>query len=42
MDDTERLNWLAADSDRLEDVRGWLNNNDGELREAIDALAGEQ
>jgi hypothetical protein len=36
--DTERLDWLDADSDRLEDVRGYMNNEDCGVRAAIDAL----
>lgn len=39
MTDTERLDWLESDPDRLEDVRGWLNNEDSSVRDAIDVLA---
>ena len=37
--DTERLDWLDADSDRLEDVRNRMNDEEETVREAIDALA---
>lgn len=36
--DTERLDWLDADSDRLEDVRNYMNNENVSVRETIDAL----
>lgn len=36
--DTERLDWLDGDSNRLEDVRNYMNNEDASVREAIDAL----
>lgn len=39
--DTERLDWLDIDSDRLEDVRGRMNDDEETVREAIDFLAGE-
>ncbi len=38
--DAARLDWIAKDPEtRLLDVRGWLANNDGTTRDAIDALA---
>lgn len=36
--DTERLDWLDADNDRLEDVRNYMNNEGVSVREAIDSL----
>ncbi len=36
--DKDRLDWLDYDSDRLEDVRGRVNNESETLREAIDWL----
>ena len=38
MTDTERLNWLAKDNVRLEDVRYRMENEYETIREAIDAL----
>lgn len=34
--DEERLDWFAQDNNRLENVRGRMNNEDCTLREAID------
>jgi len=39
MTDQERLDWLEADSDRLEDVRGRVNNEGVSVRAAIDWFA---
>lgn len=39
MTDTERLNWLDEDVTRLEDVRGRMNNENEDIRDAIDRLA---
>jgi len=39
MNDTERMDWLAADDTRLEDVRFRMANENELIREAIDALA---
>lgn len=36
--DTERLDWLHDDPDRLEDVLGCVNNEGFSVREAIDSL----
>ncbi len=33
--DTDILDWLEADSDRLEDVRGRVNIEGGTIREAV-------
>lgn len=41
MTDTERLDWLAQDSTRLEDVRGRMENEEEGIREAIDWLAAK-
>lgn len=38
MTDEERLDWLEEDPDRLEDVRGYVNNEGGTVRDAIDAV----
>lgn len=35
MSDSECLDWLDVDSDRLEDVRGTMNNENMTVREAI-------
>jgi hypothetical protein len=40
--DTERLDWLAKDTERLEDVRGRMENENVDIREAIDWLAENQ
>jgi hypothetical protein len=34
--DEDRIDWLEAHSDRLEDVRGRVNNEGGSVRDAID------
>jgi hypothetical protein len=39
MTDTERIDWLAAEDTRLEDVRYRMANEEETLREAVDALA---
>lgn len=39
MTDTERLDWLEVDSSRLEDVRGRVENENVDIRVAIDWLA---
>lgn len=39
MSDTERIDWLEQDSSRLEDVRGRVENENVDIREAIDWLA---
>lgn len=39
--DAERLDWLDADNERLEDVRGRMNDEDENIREAIDALMND-
>lgn len=39
MTDSERLDWLEGDSMRLEDVRGWMDNEEHDVRKAIDTLA---
>jgi hypothetical protein len=36
--DEDMLNWLGQDANRLEDVRGWLNNEEGSIRDALTAL----
>jgi hypothetical protein len=36
--DEDMLNWLDQDANRLEDVRGWLNNEEGSIRDALTAL----
>lgn len=41
-DDEHRLAWLEADTSRLEDVRGHINNEGGTIRAAIDALMSLQ
>ena len=40
--DKERLDWLDADSSRLEDVRGRVNNEGGTVRAAIDWFRSPQ
>lgn len=37
--DIKRLNWLDQDHIRLEDVRGHIANEGGDVRTAIDALS---
>lgn len=39
MTDEQRLNWLNEDTERLEDVRGYMVNEEVDIREAIDRLA---
>lgn len=40
--DAKRLDWLEEfDSERLEDVRGHINNEGGTVREAIDFFMGQ-
>jgi hypothetical protein len=39
--DRQRIDWLEADAERLEDVRGYVNNEGGTIRDAIDELSGE-
>jgi hypothetical protein len=39
MEDERRLKWLDADYERLEDVRGHINNSGDSVREAIDYLS---
>lgn len=40
--DSKRLSWLDGDDDRLLDVRGYLQNEGGTVREAIDVLRARQ
>jgi len=40
MDDSDRIDWLAANRERLEDIYWRLLNEGGTLREAIDYFAG--
>jgi hypothetical protein len=42
MNDKQRLDWLAKVPERLREVYWRLENEDEQLREAIDALAGLQ
>lgn len=38
LSDTELINWLEVDPERLEDVRGTCNNENMTVREAIERL----
>lgn len=37
--DQERIEWLQADTSRLQDVYWYIQNEDGTVRQAIDKLA---
>jgi hypothetical protein len=42
MKDNERMDWLEADHNRLEDIRWYVINENATVREAIDYLTSKQ